>query len=77
MEQKLIEKTIMEKYGSINNFFEATKSEGMSRTHTYKIIKYQVENPGVNTLEKIANILDIPFFTVVKNYMDYRKSLKK
>ena len=76
MKTKLIEQTIIKKFGSINNFFEATKEHGMSRTHTYKIIKYQVENPGVNTLEKIANILDLPFFEVVKDYMDYRKSLK-
>ena len=66
----LIQKTIIEKYGSINNFVDAHYNElPIGRTHIYMLVNYKIENPGVLTLEKLAKLIGLPKEDVINDYL--------
>ncbi len=72
MEQQtkpLILKTIEEKYGSVNNFVEKEKAKlPISRTHIYQLLGYKTANPGILTLSRLADLLELPLSEVIKDY---------
>ena len=70
MAQTVKEKIIAE-YGTINNFVEKRHSElTISRTHLYKLIEHKVKNPTVQTLSKLALLLNMKKEDVIAEYCD-------
>lgn len=76
MESELTVKDIVvEKYGSINNFIDKMTVElkgelPMSRQHLYQLIAHNVENPGIKTLNALADMLEIDRELVYKEYSE-------
>lgn len=70
MENSLIKETIIKKYGSTNKFVDAHyKESGISRTHLYQLVNYNINNPGVKTLERLATLLELPKEDVINDYL--------
>ena len=70
MERLNIKDYIINKYGSINNFVDKNYEKlPMSRTHFYKLINHETSNPGIQTLKKLADILELPEEVVYNDYL--------
>lgn len=68
-DRKSIKDIVIEKYGSINNFVEKNYLRlQTSRTHIYKLLNGEDVNPTVNTLIKLADLLDISVGEVFNEY---------
>ena len=69
----LIKDVIIEKYGSINNFIAVKTKEfdgelPISREAIYKIIGHMVDNPGIKSLNILADMIGIPREQVYKEF---------
>lgn len=73
---ELIKETIIKNYKTVNNFIDEHYNElNMSRTHIYQLVNYNIKNPGVQTLEKLATLLKLPKEDVINDYLiGYRNS---
>ena len=73
---ELIRNTILKNYKTINNFIDTHYTDlNMSRTHIYQLVNYNIKNPGVQTLEKLAVLLKLPKEDVINDYLTgYRNS---
>jgi transcriptional regulator with XRE-family HTH domain len=68
-DRKSIKDIVIEKYGSINNFVEKNYLRlQTSRTHIYKLLNGEDVNPTVETLIKLATLLEIPEWEVFYEY---------
>lgn len=70
---KTIEQIIIERYGSINKFIDTKTIElkgelPASRQHLYQLITHNVNNPGIKTLNALADLLGIEKEIVYKEY---------
>ena len=74
--EELIRNTILKNYKTINNFIDTHYTDlNMSRTHIYQLVNYNIKNPGVQTLEKLAVLLKLPKEDVINDYLTgYRNS---
>lgn len=65
-----IKKHIIQKYGSINKFVDENYTKlPMSRTHIYKLLNYEIQNPGIQTLKELANLIGLPEEEVYNDYI--------
>lgn len=78
-EQNIIEETIKSKFGTINNFVDKNYTKlTMSRTHVYKLLNFEIKNPGIQTLHELAQLLELPTEEVVDAYLiGYRNRWKE
>lgn len=66
----IIEETIKTKFGTINNFVDKNYQElPMSRTHVYKLLNFEIQNPGIQTLSALAKLLELPTEDVINAYL--------
>ena len=70
---KTVKDVVIEKYGSVNNFIDKKtidlKGElPMSRQHLYQLIAHNIENPGIKTLNALADMLEIDRQLVYEEY---------
>jgi len=68
-----VKDVVIEKYGSVNNFIDKKtidlKGElPMSRQHLYQLIAHNIENPGIKTLNALADMLEIDRQLVYEEY---------
>lgn len=56
---------ILNKYGSINNFFETTKVN-VSRTNLYAVLNNTDANPQIATITEISKALELPAWDVIE-----------
>lgn len=75
----IIEETIKTKFGTINNFVDKNYTAlPMSRTNIYKLLNFETQNPGVQTLEALAKLLELPTEDVINAYLiGYRNKWNK
>jgi transcriptional regulator with XRE-family HTH domain len=75
----VIEETIKTKFGTINSFVDKNYSKlPMSRTHIYKLLNFEIQNPGIQTLEALAKLLELPTEEVINDYLaGYRDKWNK
>jgi len=71
----MIKDEIVEKYGSINNFLAQKVKEfngelPIAREHIYKLINHEVPNPGIKSLNILADLVGIPREKVYKEYSE-------
>ena len=64
---------IVEKYGSVNAFLDAKTKElqgvlPLSRPYLYKLINHEIVNPGIKTLNILADMLGIEREKVYNEY---------
>lgn len=72
---KTVKDVVIEQYGSINNFIDKKTIEfkgelPMSRQHLYQLIAHNIENPGIKTLNALADMLGIDRISVYKEYSE-------
>lgn len=70
-----VKEIIIERYGSINAFLDTKTKElkgelPFARAHFYKLIDHEIENPGIKTLNALADMLDVPREDVYKEYSE-------
>jgi transcriptional regulator with XRE-family HTH domain len=69
LKRQTIKDIVIEKYGSINNFVEKNYLRlQTSRTHIYKLLNGEDVNPTVNTLLKLADLLEVSPQEVFNEY---------
>jgi len=56
---------ILNKYGSVNNFFETTKVN-VSRTNLYAVLNNTDANPQIATITEISKALELPAWDVIE-----------
>lgn len=72
---KKVKDVIVEKYGSINSFLEIKTEEfrgklPKSRPYLYKLINHKVKNPGIKTLNILADMVKMPREIIYKEYSE-------
>ena len=70
-----VKEIIVEKYGSINAFVDIKAKEfngelPFARYHFYKLLDHEVENPGIKTLNALADMVGIPRDDVYREYSE-------
>lgn len=66
-----LKELIEQKFGTINKFVDVVaKFTSISRTHLYKLINMEVENPGYKTLLEFSNISGIPLEKILELYKE-------
>lgn len=70
---KTVRDVVVEKYGSINTFLDVKTKEfsgelPISRPYLYKLINHEITNPGIKTLNTLADMVDLPREHVYKEY---------
>lgn len=69
-----IREIAIDKYGSINSFLDKKledrkgKKLPISRQYFYKLFAHKVDNPGIKSLNAIADLLEIPREIVYKEF---------
>lgn len=66
----VIEEKIKSTYGTINNFIDKNYTKlPVSRTHMYQLLQFKIENPGIQTLNALASLLELPTEVVCDAYI--------
>lgn len=75
----IIEETIKSKFGTINNFVDKNYDKlPCSRTHIYSLLNFEIKNPGIQTLDALASLLELPTEVVINAYITgYRDRWKE
>jgi len=73
--EKTVKDVIIEKYGSINNFIASKAKEfggelPLSREYIYKLIGREIANPGIKSLNILADMVGIPREQIYKEYSE-------
>lgn len=71
----MLKDVIVEKYGSVNNFVSVKLKEfngelPISREHIYKTINHEIVNPGIKSLNILADLVGVSREEVYKEYSD-------
>ena len=72
---KTVKDVIIERYGSINGFITAKVKEfggelPVSREYIYKLIGHEVANPGIKSLNVLADMVGVPREQLYKEYSE-------
>ena len=72
---KSVKEVITEKYTSVNKFLDVKTKEfsGMlplSRPYLYKLINHEVDNPGIKSLNSLADMVGVERTNVYKEYSE-------
>lgn len=66
----IIEETIKIKFGTINNFVDKNYDKlPCSRTHIYSLLNFEIKNPGIQTLNALAALLELSKEVVIDAYI--------
>lgn len=70
---KSVRDVVVERYGSVNAFLDVKTKEfqgelPISRPYLYKLINHEIVNPGIKTLNILADMVDLPREHVYKEY---------
>ena len=70
-----VKDVVIRKYGSVNNFLAIKAKEfngelPIAREHIYKLINHEVPNPGIKSLNILADMIGIPREQVYKEYSE-------
>ena len=73
--EKTLKDVIIEKHGSVNNFIvKKAKEYGgelpISREYIYKVINHEVVNPGIKSLNILADMVGVPREQVYNEYSE-------
>lgn len=70
----MIKDKIEFEYGTINKFIDKKLIDckgqlPFTRQHLYDLINHRVPNPGIRTLNQLANLVDVPLTDVINEYI--------
>jgi hypothetical protein len=66
-----LKELVEQKFGTINKFVDVVHNfTTISRTHLYKLINIEVENPGYKTLLEFSTISGIPLQKILELYKE-------
>lgn len=70
-----VKDVVIEKYGSINNFLANKTKEfngqlPIAREHIYKLINHDVPNPGIKSLNILADLVGIEREKIYREYSE-------
>lgn len=72
---KTLKQLITEEYGSINNFINEKLKEyngelPLKREHIYKLLNHEIPNPGIKSLNQLAEIVKVDREFVYKEFSE-------
>jgi len=71
---KNLKERIIEKFGSINNFYEVSRTT-LSKTQIYYMLNHPKANPTIKVMSELARVTNVPIDDITKEFQARQEAL--